>query len=235
MESMDWVQDAISSLSTAAPADLQSVALALLLAFVLGQALAWTYMLTHSGLSYSRSFVQSLVVLPIILAMAMVVMTMANSLIIAFGLMGAVAIVRFRNILKDTRDTAFLLLALVVGLGVGTFNFEIAVVGTLGVCFVLLLLHCTAFGSRHRFDVMLNCRIAGGQEGLGVLARLLGRHCRRVVLASERTSEATGGADLSYRLLLRDPERSGELVADLSAAEGVSHISMIHRDDESEV
>jgi hypothetical protein len=230
-----WADELLDALQTAAPADIQTVALALLLSFVLGQAIAWTYMWTHSGLSYSRSFVQSLVVLPIVLAMAMVVLTMANSLVIAFGLMGAVAIVRFRNILKDTRDTAFLLLALVIGLAVGTGAFAIAVVGTGAVCCVLGLLHVTAFGSRYRFDVILSLRVAGGAESLAELRPILRRYCRKAALASHRASEEAAASDVSYRLLLRDPSRSGELIEELSAAGNVSHLSMVQRDNESEV
>jgi len=232
---MDWATQLLDAFGTAAPGDLRTVLMGLLLAFVLGNVTAWTYMVTHSGLSYSRSFVQSLVVLPIILAMAMVVLAVANSLIIAFGLMGAVAIVRFRNVLKDTRDTAFLLMALVIGLAVGTSGFEIAVVGTLAICGVLVLMHVTSFGSRQRFDVILSFRAAEGPGAVSALTPILSRHCRKAMLASQRVSEAAGAADFSYRVLLRNPERGAELVGELSVAEGVSHISMIQRDDESEV
>jgi len=232
---MDWLDKMLNTIEGVAPAEIQTVALTLLLAFVLGHVLAWTYMFSHTGLSYSRSFVQSLVVLPIIIALAMVVLTIANSLVIAFGLMGAVAIVRFRNILKDTRDTAFLLLALVVGLATGTGGLEVAVLGTVAICAVMLLLHWTAFGSRHHFDVLLNFRLSGGAGALSGLAPIFTRHCRRAVLVSHRTTEATQAADFSYRLLLRDPARSGEFVAEFSAGEGVSHVSVVQRDDESEV
>ena len=218
---MEWMGEVLDALDTAAPADLRTVVLSLALSFVLGQVIAWTYMWTHSGLSYSRSFVQALVVLPIVLSMAMVVLAMANSLVIAFGLMGAVAIVRFRNILKDTRDTAFLLLALVIGLAVGTGTFEIAVLGTLAMCGVLVLLYFTSFGSRQRFDVVLGFRLLGGARSLGALEPTLRRHCRKAVLASQRVSADGGSADVSYRVLLRNPSRSAELMEALSSVAGV--------------
>ena len=91
---------------------IQSVLLSLILAFVLGQVLAWVYYATHSGLSYSRSFVQSLILITVVIAMVMSVI--GNNIITAVGLMGALAIVRFRNIIKDTRDIAFIFIALVV-------------------------------------------------------------------------------------------------------------------------
>jgi hypothetical protein len=93
---------------------LQSVILSLLLAFVLGQLLAWTYYFTHSGLSYSQAFVQSLILITVIVSMVM--STIAGSFVVAVGLMGALSIIRFRNIIRDTRDIAFIFSALVIGM-----------------------------------------------------------------------------------------------------------------------
>jgi ABC-type microcin C transport system permease subunit YejE len=58
-------------------------------------------MLTHAGISYSRSFVNSLVVMPVLVSLVMQVLN--NNLVTAFGLMAIFAIVRFQNILRDTR------------------------------------------------------------------------------------------------------------------------------------
>jgi hypothetical protein len=77
----------------------EAILLSLLLAFVLGQALAWVYYLTHSGMSYSRSFVQSLIVITVVVAMVMAVI--GTSIITAVGLMGALAIIRFRHCWDD--------------------------------------------------------------------------------------------------------------------------------------
>ena len=89
------------------PTNVPALVLGLLLAFLTGQILAWVYMATHTGLSYSRTFVNSLVVIPIVVALVMTVLS--NNLVTAFGLMAVFAIVRFRNILRDTLDTTYLL------------------------------------------------------------------------------------------------------------------------------
>ena len=85
----------------------------LILAFVIGQVIGWTYMYTHRVLSYSQTFTASLVVLPVLVALMM--MLMSGSVIIAFGLLAVFAVVRFRNVLKDTRDTCYVLWAIVEG------------------------------------------------------------------------------------------------------------------------
>src|SRR5437867_13297412 len=87
-----------------APPNWPAAILGLLLSFAGGQIIAWVYMLTHSGLSYSRSFVNALIVMPVIVSLVM--MVLSNNLVTAFGMMAVFAIVRFRNILRDTLDTS---------------------------------------------------------------------------------------------------------------------------------
>ncbi len=89
------------------PAGPETSLFVIVYAFVIGQFIGWVYMITHKGLSYSQTFVSSLVVIPVIVAMLMLLM--ANSFVVAFGLLAVFAVVRFRNVLKDTRDTTFIL------------------------------------------------------------------------------------------------------------------------------
>src|SRR3954463_7889851 len=81
----------------------EAVLLSLLVAFCVGHVVAWVYVWTHEGLSYSRMFAASLLAMPVIVALVMLLM--AGNLIIAFGLLAVFTVVRFRNVLKDTRDT----------------------------------------------------------------------------------------------------------------------------------
>jgi hypothetical protein len=205
----------------------------LLLSFVIGQFVGWIYMWTHRGLSYSQTFVTSLVVIPVIVAVMMLLM--AGSIVVAFGLLAIFAVVRFRNVLKDTRDTTFILWAIMEGLAVGTQRFSTALIGALGVAGVLLYLRLTAFGSRHRYDAVLNLQLTGDVAGgLSRLEEVLYRHCSRVQLTVERR-QAAERLDLSYRLLLRDPLRRDDLRFALEQSEGVEQLSLYMREDESEV
>jgi hypothetical protein len=138
---------------------IQGVLLSLLLAFVLGQALAWIYYLTHSGLSYSRSFVQSLVIITIVVAMVMSVI--GNNIITAVGLLGAFTIIRFRNMLKDTRDIAFMFTALAVGMATGCRLYATAILGTVFVCVIFIYLHFTDFGSHEPHNGFLRFTLKG--------------------------------------------------------------------------
>jgi hypothetical protein len=217
----------------AAPTDYVTLLIALLLAFACGHAIAWMYMFTHSGLSYSRSYVNTLILMPVIVALVMLIL--ANNLVLAFGLMAIFAMVRFRSILRDTLDTAYVLAVIVIGLACGTLKFTSAVLGCLITAAIMFYFWATSFGSRHRYDLIVNIQWLRPAAELAELRDLLRRHTRRALMASQRSNEGYEGIDLSYRLLLRDPDRSTELMDDLRALKGVARVSSLHAADESEI
>jgi len=215
------------------PTDFQALLMALLLAFLCGQVLAWVYMYTHSGLSYSRTYVASLILIPI--TVALVMMVLDNNLVTAFSLMAVFAIVRFRNIVRDTLDTVYILSLIVIGMAAGTQKFSTAVIGTAVASSVLLYVWYTSFGTRQRYDLILNLHWAESLGQLSVLNRLLDRHALKVQMASQRSVQDEEGADLSYRLLLRDPSRVHDLLNDLQANTAISRVTTMKAEEESEV
>ena len=216
-----------------APTSFQTVLLAMLLAFLMGQLIAWVYMFTHSGISYSRSFVVSLILMPVIVAL--VLMVLSNNLVTAFGLMAVFAIVRFRNILRDTLDTSYVLAVIVLGMACGTQKFSTAIVGTFIIAGLMIYLWFTSFGMRHRYDLILNLHWSRAAAELPALDRLLERHSFRAQCANRHFDSEAVGADLSYRLLLRDPNRVGDLLRELAMLPGVEQVSSMKAEDESEV
>jgi len=207
--------------------------LSVLLAFVIGQTIAWVYMLTHTGLSYSRSFVNSLIVIPMIVSLVMTVM--ANNLVTAFGMMAVFAIVRFRNILRDTFDSTYILWSLAMGMACGTQRFPVAIVGCLLTATVIFYLWVTSFGTRHRYDTIINMHWSRSLSDLEELRNLLHRHSRKAICASQRSHEGYEGTDLSYRLLMRDPDRMDDLLTELRAMQGVSRVTGLKAEEESEL
>ncbi|MFO1457994.1 MAG: DUF4956 domain-containing protein [Verrucomicrobiota bacterium] len=215
------------------PDDFMGMALGMMIAFLGGHVIAWVYMACHNGLSYSRSFVNALIVLCLIVALVM--MVMANNLLIAFGLMAVFAIVRFRNVLRDTLDTTYILASITVGMASGTRKFTTAIVGTLVFSVLMLYLHWTHFGARHRYDLILNLHWGRPVGDLPALMGLLERHSRKTSVASQRSNVGYEGMDLSYRLLMRDTSRLEELLGELKALPGVSRVTSLRAEDESEV
>lgn len=101
-------------------------------AFALGGAVAWIYRATHHRPNSleeesTQGFVATLVMMTIIIAMSTQVI--GDNVARAFSLVGALSIVRFRTVVKDTRDTAFVIFSVVVGMAVGAGHLPVAIVG----------------------------------------------------------------------------------------------------------
>jgi hypothetical protein len=166
---------------------------------------------------------------------SLVMTVLSNNLVTAFGMMAVFAIVRFRNILRDTLDTAYILSTLVIGMASGTQKYASAIIGCSVVSLAMLYLKYTEFGSRHRYDVIVNFHWARSQKDLeDELRPVLNRHGWKVHLANQRSHEDYG-FDISYRLLLRDPNRVGDLQSELKAVPGASRVSCLAAEDESEI
>ena len=222
-----------------ADTSLKTTVLALLLAFVLGQLIAWVYSRSHSGLSYSKTFTQSLVLMTVVVSMVMFVI--GNSIVTAFGLLGALALIRFRNVLKDTRDTVFVFISLVVGMAVGAQRFATAIVGTVALLLIVAYLSITDFGSLGRLDGYLTCRLSSRPDEQiehdphAEMAQKIHRFCRAVKLISSREAGESQQAEFVYQVGLRDRERSGEMLGELRRIKGLEHASLVLRRELSEV
>src|SRR3989338_6724748 len=113
---------------------LTSIAYSVCLSFLLSSAIAYTYQKTFQGLSYSRNFIQALVLGSFVSPIAM--QAIGDNLARGMGMMGALAIIRFRASLKDPKDMIFVFAALSVGISCGVYSYNIASIGTIGFCII---------------------------------------------------------------------------------------------------
>jgi uncharacterized membrane protein YhiD involved in acid resistance len=203
----------------------QAVLLSLLLAFVLGQVIAWVYYFTHSGLSYSRSYVQSLILITVVVAMVMGVI--GNNIITAFGLMGALALVRFRNVIKDTRDVVFIFCSLVVGMAAGSQRYLTAIIGTIILCLIAIYLHITNFGMHEPHNAFLRFSLKNHLSEDHPVAGILKRFCGNFVLISAQDSGfGTSLVEYAYQLMVKNTDKNEQMLAELQKVEGIENISL---------
>lgn len=200
----------------------------ILIALFIGFAVAWTYERTHHGLSYSAGFTQSLVLMT--LGSGLLMMVIGGSLVTAFGLLGALAIVRFRNVLKDTRDTVFVFFALVLGMAAGTGRVGLALFGTVVLILAVAWIHLVRFGSKGRFDGHVTWSAASGAFAAARVhaSGVLDAFCSE---AREITLHDAGGlVEQVLSIRLRDRGRVLELVDVLRRVPGIDDASIVVRD-----
>jgi uncharacterized membrane protein YhiD involved in acid resistance len=201
------------------------ILLSLVLAFVLGQLLAWIYYLTHSGLSYSRSFVQALILITVVVSMVMTVI--GNNIITAVGLMGALAIIRFRNIIKDTRDIAFIFCSLVVGMAAGSQRYGTAIIGAVVLSLIALYLRLVAFGKHEPHNGFLRFSLRGHIGPKHPVIAILARFCGNFTLISAQDSGfGSPAVEYAYQLVIRNAKKNELMLSELGKIEGIENVSL---------
>ncbi len=224
-DKLEQLWDIFTSINgTSVVASPLNMLLSLLLAFVLGQVIAWGYYFTHTGLSYSRTFVQSLVVITIVIATIMNII--GNNIVTAFGLMGALAIIRFRNVVKDTRDLVFIFCTLVIGMAVGTQRYFIAIAATVFLILVIFYLHVTHFGSRQPYNGFLRFDFPGNIDPSHPVMSILKRFCHKYTLLSANESYDDDKVAYAYQLIVRNSKQNERLIKELESIEGVEQITI---------
>lgn len=208
---------------------LDTIMLSVLLAFALSHVVAWVYWFTHTGLSYSRTFTQSIVLISVIVCL--MIMVISHNVVAAFGLLGAMAIIRFRNVLKDTRDTVFIFTPLVQGMAVGAGLYGLAIAGTLGLAIIMLYLHWTAFGTRSDFDAFLRCRLIGAPQNHAEFGSVVNAYCLSYKQISARHSEHDAMSDYSFHVKFRDRNRSFDFIRALQELQGIDDVSLVQQEE----
>lgn len=114
------------------------------LSLLLGICICHVYRKTHSGFSYAGSFVFTLIVVTIIISLIM--MVIQSNVALSLGLVGSLSVIRFRTVLKDTRDMAFLFWSICAGLAVGSGNYMLALISTVVLSGIIFCLEKIRFG-----------------------------------------------------------------------------------------
>ena len=211
----------------------QMVLLTMLVSFVLCQLIAAVYSWTFRGLSYSRGFVISLALTGVVATLLM--LAIGNNVARGLGLLGTLAIIRFRSTLRDVRDMMFVFSSLAVGIAVGVQAFLIAGIGTLTFCLFTLHLTYAPFASRKQHDGLLRLNSPVDPHADELLMLVLRHLCSSFVLVNLREVAQGERLEQAYQVKLRDPSYQQHLVAALRSVEGLQDISLLMQDPALEV
>lgn len=131
--------------STNLPEYFGLIFISLILSTAFSWFIAWVYLNIRKSEGCSQSFVQTLIMVSVIVTSVMAII--GNDLARAFGLVGAVSIIRFRTKVKDPLDTAFLFAVISVGMANGLKLYGLSLITTLFISGLIYLLHRSGFGS----------------------------------------------------------------------------------------
>ena len=187
---------------------------AVLLAFILSTLIAITYEKTYRALSYSRNYVQALILISIVASTIM--QAVGDSLARGFGIMAAMAVIRFRTNFKDTRDIVFIFASLSTGVACGINGYNIAIVGAIAFIMAAFLMYASPFGTSSFYDGMLRFNLENQRHNKIDLEEVLQEHCKSFALITLRDMAQGDRLDYAYQVKLRKNIRHDDFVENLN-------------------
>jgi hypothetical protein len=203
----------------------------LILALLFGGLVAFVYRRTRSGLAASHSFTTTLVLLAVLIAM--VTQVIGDNVARAFSLVGALSIVRFRTVVRDTQDTAYVIFAVAVGMAVGANDPWVALIGivVIGVAaFLMKTRSAPGTGLEGDLPFVLHVRVGLGHDVHALLGATLDRHLSQRELLGMATTKQGVAIEVSYRAALQSDRSAHELVSELNRLEGVHNVALQRAD-----
>ncbi|NCD32012.1 MAG: DUF4956 domain-containing protein [Spartobacteria bacterium] len=202
---------------------------AMLCSFVLCMWFAAIYRWTFQGFSYSRAFIHAMVLGGMVTAM--LIMAIGNNLARGLGILGTLAVIRFRTPVRDPRDMIFLFACLASGIACGATTYLVGVVGAICVGLAALFLHFSPFASRRNMEGLLRFSMNVEADAVqDAVEKILADFCRKFDLVAMRETSQGHQLELAYHVRLYDPSYRMDLVEAVKKMDHVQDASlMMHR------
>jgi len=226
LEAFRRISEDLSQIAITGP----TVVLKVTIAFICGLFIAWLYRRTYRGPGYSVAYTNTLILMAMITAI--MISVIGNNLARAFGLVGALSVVRFRHAVKNTQDIAYVFLSLAIGMAAGVGFYSIALVGTGSIGLVIYLLSKSRFSAPRRDDYLLQINVRTSTDPIPPWLGVLEKHCLKLTPINVRTLGETDQIELSYYVRLKDKERGDELIRDLNKTPNVQFVNLFFDEEQ---
>ncbi|MBB4914841.1 DUF4956 domain-containing protein [Streptosporangium saharense] len=189
------------------------IAIAMALSFVLSAMIGWVYRATHRNVSYSQSYVQTLVILGMLISLIMLVV--GSNIARAFALVGALSVVRFRNAIKETRDVGFIFLVMGVGMAVGTRFYLLAIVAGVAISLIIMVMSRFNWFQLNVRRQVVKVQVPADEDLTAVIQDVLVRHTDEFELVSMESIRGGALTELMYTVKIKKGSEPADLIAGL--------------------
>jgi uncharacterized membrane protein YhiD involved in acid resistance len=218
----EWLKQSLGSDLEISP---WGMTVRLVLAFACGVVVAAIYRGVRRREVVAPSFPPTLVLLAILCAMLPQVI--GENVARAFGLVGALSIVRFRTVVEDTYDIAFVIFAVLVGMAVGADHLVVALVSIVVIGVATFAVHPRRTVNHWSdADSSLSVRVGVGRNPDTILQGAFGKHLERYELLGGATGRQGAALDLTYKVRLRTGSTPAEFIDELNRVEGVQNVEL---------
>ncbi|MBN1889799.1 MAG: DUF4956 domain-containing protein [Thermoflexales bacterium] len=218
---MDWLtaQDLTGTFSVA------DVVLSILLSFGLCAAIGWVYQSTHRGASYTQSFVHTLVLNGMIVAIVMLII--GSNIARAFALIGSLSIIRFRNAVKETRDVGFIFFTMAIGMAVGTKFYLLAIIAAGLISLVILLMTRFNWYARRLVSQILKIQVPNDAAFDTLFDEVFLKYTGTSELISVDSVHSGMLTELTYSVGLKKQSQIQEFLAHIKRLNGNNRVTLI--------
>jgi uncharacterized membrane protein YhiD involved in acid resistance len=206
---------------------LTQILLSLIVSLICSFIISAVYRFTYRGPGYSNSFITSLIVLALITSL--VIMVIGNNLARAFGLVGALSIIRFRTAVKDTIDIVYIFFGLAIGMAAGVGYFMLAITGTCFISLVLILVSKTDIKMFRGEQFLLQLQYT--DDDITAVKSIMDEYCSSFELINIKSSSGSAPKEFSYYINLKRKKDFLEFVKEIKKMSGVHYINLF-RDEE---
>jgi len=208
---------------------IETVVLAMVIATLIGISISIVYKTTFKGVSFISSFLPTLVLLPVITSV--VILVIGSNLARAFGLVGALSIIRFRTPIKDPKDISFIFIALVEGLAVGSQNYHIAMISTVFILLLAFIMDALGYGLYSNSNYFLTLLIEKDKFDEENVGNLLKKSTKTYELSSMNTSfSSEDQLRVTYKLNLKDDKKK-DFIKELENVQGAKSVTVVAADN----
>lgn len=218
---------------------LTNVIVIALVSFVLSSLIALIYQKTSRELESPRYFIQSLILISI--PVATVMQAIGDSLARGLGMLGALAIIRFRTTLRNPRNMVFMFTSISVGIAAGVYGITIAIIGTISFCLVVFLIHFSDLSKKTSIIAMLQFDIPNQilleSEMRNDIENVLENKCIKVNLSKysintkKKEEVVVEMVSFEFKIKIKNNDTATSLVNQLSTMKGIFNVRINFKDD----
>ncbi|MFI7306922.1 DUF4956 domain-containing protein [Micromonospora aurantiaca] len=209
------------------------IAIALSLSFVLSAMISWVYRFTHRNVSYSQSYVQTLVILGMLIALIMLVV--GSNIARAFALVGALSVVRFRNAIKETRDVGFIFLVMGVGMAAGTRFYTLAIVAAVAISLIIVVMYRFNWFASSVQRQVVKVQVPPDGNYTASVQDVLIAHTSEFELVSMESIRGGALTELMYTVRLKKGHEPGDLINALGERTGGQRVTVLTGYDQTDL
>lgn len=218
------MENLLSNFNDLTPLSFVQVVTAIILSILYSFIIAKVYLLVHRGYSYSKSYLHTMIMVSVTVALIMVII--GSEIARAFALVGAMSIIRFRNPVKDPRDVAFLFVTIAIGMACGVGFYMYATVFTFTIVILMLCMHHYNFGDLPSKSYVIKLVSPSAQKD--EILRVCNQFCSSVHLLSiDFVSEEPLKETIVLEIELFKGETYNQLVNNLQGQLTLDHISLL--------